>query len=163
MCVCVCVCAIDSYWTRQLFIVHAAIGACRAVWVPGQDLATPHLMCNCGKRILSLHCTLYICLWTHMLYTDDHVSLRPVLVIWVRMLRNNLGNARVCPGLQAPMHAASEMDGNNARKLYKSNNTAIGNILITSSGLCKKVSIESQRKLFNDYCLQQFGKRRTSL
>ena len=31
------------------------IGACRAVWVPGQDLATPHLMHNCGKRILSLH------------------------------------------------------------------------------------------------------------
>ena len=29
------------------------IGACRAVWVPGQDLATPHLMRNCGKRILS--------------------------------------------------------------------------------------------------------------
>ena len=36
------------------------IGACRAVWVPGQDLATPHLMRNCGKRILSLHCTLYV-------------------------------------------------------------------------------------------------------
>ena len=33
----------------------ASIGACRAVWVPGQDLATPHLMRNCGKRILSLH------------------------------------------------------------------------------------------------------------
>ena len=37
------------------------IGACRAVWVPGQDLATPpHLMHNCGKRILSLHCMLYV-------------------------------------------------------------------------------------------------------
>ena len=40
----------------------SSISACRAVWVPGQDLATPHLMCNCGKRILSLHCTLYVCL-----------------------------------------------------------------------------------------------------
>ena len=30
------------------------IGACRALWVPGQDLAMPHLMCNCGKRIFSL-------------------------------------------------------------------------------------------------------------
>ena len=27
------------------------IGACRALWVPGQDLALPHLMCNCGKCI----------------------------------------------------------------------------------------------------------------
>ena len=26
-----------------------AIGACRAVWIPGQDLATPHLMRNCGS------------------------------------------------------------------------------------------------------------------
>ena len=36
------------------------IGDCRAVWVPGQDLATPHMMCNCRKRILSLHCMLYV-------------------------------------------------------------------------------------------------------
>ena len=36
------------------------IGAYRAVWVPGQDLATLHLMRNCGKHILSLHCMLYI-------------------------------------------------------------------------------------------------------
>ena len=79
------------------------IGACRAMWVPGQDLATPHLMCNCRKRILSLHCTLYIRLCTHMLYAGDHVSSHLVLMIWVRMIRNNLGNARVCPGMQAPM------------------------------------------------------------
>ena len=26
-----------------------ATGACRAVWVPGQDLAMPHLMSNCGS------------------------------------------------------------------------------------------------------------------
>ena len=32
-----------------------------------------------------------------------HVSSHPVLVIRVRIFRNNLGNARVCPGLQAPM------------------------------------------------------------
>ena len=36
------------------------IGGCRAVWVPGQDLATPHLMHNCRKRILSLRCMLYV-------------------------------------------------------------------------------------------------------
>ena len=40
---------------RQLMI----IGACRVVWVPGQDLTTPHLMRNCGKCILSLVSTLY--------------------------------------------------------------------------------------------------------
>ena len=79
------------------------IGACRAVWVPGQDLATLHLMHNCGKRILSLHCMLYICLCTHTLYAGDHVSSWPVLMIWVSMIRNNPGNARVCPSLQAPM------------------------------------------------------------
>ena len=55
---------------------------------PGQDLATPHFMRNCGKRILSLHCG----------------SSRPVFVIWVRMIQNNPGNARVFPDLQAPMH-----------------------------------------------------------
>ena len=57
------------------------IGACRAVWVPGQDLAMLHLMGNCGKRVLSLHCTLYVHLCTHMLYDGDHVSSHPVLVI----------------------------------------------------------------------------------
>ena len=31
--------------------VNIHIGACRAVWVPGQNLAVPHLMCNCRKRI----------------------------------------------------------------------------------------------------------------
>ena len=83
--------------------IARGIGTCRAVWVPGQDLATPHLMCNCGKCILSLHCTLYVSLCTHMLYAGDYVSLHPVLVIWVCMIRNNPGNARVCPGLQVPM------------------------------------------------------------
>ena len=91
-CVCVCVC------------VCVCIGTCRAVWVPGQDLATPHLMGNCGKRILSLHCMLYIRLCTHMLYAGDHMSLCLVLVIGVRMSRNNPGNAQVCLGLQAPIH-----------------------------------------------------------
>ena len=37
------------------------------------------------KRILSLHCTLYGRLCTHTLYAGDHVSSRPVLVIWVRI------------------------------------------------------------------------------
>ena len=31
------------------------------------------------------------------------MSSRPVLVIRVRMIRNDPGNARVCPGLRAPM------------------------------------------------------------
>ena len=35
--------------------MYYVIGTCRAVWVPGQDLAMPHLMRNCGKCILSLH------------------------------------------------------------------------------------------------------------
>ena len=73
------------------------------MWVPGQDLAMPHSMRNCGKRILSLHCTLYIRLCTHVLYAGDHVSSRPVLVIWVHMIRNNPGKAWLCLGLQAPM------------------------------------------------------------
>ena len=40
-----------------------------------------------------------------MLYADDIVSLRPVPVICMSadMIRNNPGNALVCPGLQAPM------------------------------------------------------------
>ena len=47
--------AAEGSWTA-----NADIGTCRAVCVPGQDLATPHLMRNCGKHILSLHCTLYV-------------------------------------------------------------------------------------------------------
>ena len=86
------------------------IGACRAVWVHGQDVATPHLMCNCRKHILSLHCTLYVRLCTLMLYAGDHVSLRPVLVIWVHMIQNNLDNARACLGLQAPMFVPRQLD-----------------------------------------------------
>ena len=49
------------------------IGACRAAWVPGQDLAMPNLMRNCINSILSLYCTLYACLCTHMLYAGDHI------------------------------------------------------------------------------------------
>ena len=51
--------------------------------------------------ILSLHCTLYIRLCMHILYAGDHMSSHPVLMIRVRMIQNNSGNARVCPGLQA--------------------------------------------------------------
>ena len=64
------------------------IGACRAVWVPRQDLAMLHLMRNCRKRILSLHCMLYVrpCKRKHAyaIYRGleaCHVSSRPVLVI----------------------------------------------------------------------------------
>ena len=64
------------------------IGACRAEWVPGQNLVTPHLMRNCGSA-LPLHCTLYIRLYVR-LYVRKHAyaglrvrraSSHPVLVI----------------------------------------------------------------------------------
>ena len=65
-------------------ICPGTIGACRAVWVPGQDLAMPHLIRNC-RSVLSLHCRLYV-----RLYVRKHAyaglracraSSRPVLVI----------------------------------------------------------------------------------
>ena len=60
------------------------IGACRAGWVPGQDLATLHLMHNCGS-ILSLHCMLYVRLYvrkhTYAGLRACHASSRPVLTI----------------------------------------------------------------------------------
>ena len=64
--------------------VCMTIGACGAGWVSGQDLATPHLIRNCGS-VLSLHCTLYV-----RLYVRKHAyaglkacrtSSRPVLAI----------------------------------------------------------------------------------
>ena len=43
------------------------IGASRAVWVSGQDLATPHLIRNCRKRICHYTiCYTYVC--THICY-----------------------------------------------------------------------------------------------
>ena len=81
---------------------HPHIGACRAAWEPGQDLATLHLMRNCGKRILSQHCTLYVhllmcvCKHTYAIYGVFESGPHD-------MSLNNPGNARVCPGLQVPM------------------------------------------------------------
>ena len=72
---------------------HRRLQSCT---VPGQELAMPHLMCNCGKRTLLLHCTPYVRLCTHMLYAGDHVSSHPVLVIWVCTIQNNPSNARAC-------------------------------------------------------------------
>ena len=64
--------------------VCACIGACRAVWVPGQDLAAAHFNRNCGS-VLSLHCILYVRLYVHKhAYAGlraRSVSSRPVLVI----------------------------------------------------------------------------------
>ena len=83
-------------------LVH--IGACRPVWVPGQDLATLHLMHNCGTYFVTTLCA--ICTSVRGAYAGLRaccVSSRLVLVIRVHMLRNNPGNSRVCPGLQAPM------------------------------------------------------------
>ena len=69
----------------EVGLIHViTIGACRAEWVPGQILGTPHLMFDCGS-VLSLHCTLYI-----RLYVRKHAyaglracraSSHPVLVI----------------------------------------------------------------------------------
>ena len=51
----------------------------------------------------------YVCVRI-MLYAGDHVSSCLVLVIWVCMIRNNPGNAWVCPGLQAPMVRPGDRD-----------------------------------------------------
>ena len=81
-------------------------------------MATPNLMHNYGKRILSLHCTLYVRLCTHMLYAGDHVSSRPVLVIGVRMIRNNPGNARACRRL-CPVSSSFSYVGSESESGYK--------------------------------------------
>ena len=40
----------------------SSIGSCRAVGVPGQDLATLYSVCNnCGYHILSTVCYTYVC------------------------------------------------------------------------------------------------------
>ena len=85
------------------FYAAVNIGACRAVWVPSQDLATLYFMCNYGKCILSQNCALsiHLCVGKHALLYRGSSHL--ILMIWVRMVRNNPGNAQVCPGLQAPM------------------------------------------------------------
>ena len=46
-----CTHAARIYCKWLIFCKPRVIGACRAVWVPGQDLATLHLMRNCGKRV----------------------------------------------------------------------------------------------------------------
>ena len=80
-----------TYDKIYLFIflsVTYTIGACRAVWVPRQDLATPGFDEQL-QHILSLHCTLYLrpCVRKHA-YTiyrglgASHMSSRLVLVIW---------------------------------------------------------------------------------
>ena len=51
--------------------------------------------------VITVHCTyVCVCVSTHMLY---RWSSGLVLVIWVCMIQNNPGNARVCQDLQAPM------------------------------------------------------------
>ena len=61
------------------------------------------------QRILSLHYTLYVyvraCVSMHMLYIWGSGSMPRVFASGPRDMRtrNNPGNARVCPGLQAPM------------------------------------------------------------
>ena len=41
-------------------LTPSCVGACRAVWVPGQDLVAPHLMHNCGKHICH-YMYMYVC------------------------------------------------------------------------------------------------------
>ena len=96
------------WWQSQLNRV--AIGTCGAEWVPVQNLATPHLMRNCGS-VLSLHCMLYVRLYmrkhAYAGLRAHHASSR-VWSLWYEyaMLPNNPGNAQACPGLQVPMRAA---------------------------------------------------------
>ena len=63
-----------------VIIWFISIGAYRVVWVPGQDLATGCIWCTIAESVLVT--TLYP-IHTYMLYTGDHMSLRPILVIWV--------------------------------------------------------------------------------
>ena len=72
----------------------SSIGACRAVWVPGQDLATPRIWCAIAESYFVT--TLYAIRTSYAIEGACHVSSRPVLLIGVRMLRNNPGNARAC-------------------------------------------------------------------
>ena len=74
-----------------------SIGTCRAVWVPREDLAMPHLMHNCGKCILSLYVRLCMCKNAWICYIGVFTS-GPR-----NMSTHDSGNAQVCPGLQAPM------------------------------------------------------------
>ena len=55
----------------------------------------PPIFCSSQSLIMKLH---------HIFaMVGDHVSLRPVLVIWVCMIRNNPDSTQVCLGLQAHM------------------------------------------------------------
>ena len=93
-------------WTMDTVPAWVNIGAFRAVWVHEQDLATPNLMqLRKAYFVTTLYAIRYVCsrIYIYMLYTGDHVSSRPVLMIWVRMVQNNSGNAHVCRDLQAPM------------------------------------------------------------
>ena len=64
------------------------------MWVPGQDLATPHLMRNCGKPFLSLHCALY---GTDM--CNIGVFACPVLCDM------SMHDSKQCPGMVGPAGA----------------------------------------------------------
>ena len=94
--------------------IYMNIGACRAVGVPDKTWLR-RIWCAIAESVCS-HYTVrytYVCacvryISTHMLYRRSggmgaHFFARLVLVIWVRMIRNNPGNTRVCPGLQAPI------------------------------------------------------------
>ena len=80
---------------------------CRAVWVHYRArVGYAAFDAQLWKRICH-YTVLYVCLCVRKhVYAGLRaccVSSRPVLVIRVHTLQNNLGNALVCPGLQAPM------------------------------------------------------------
>ena len=106
-----------SHSMHELYIaILQHMGACRAVWVPGQNLAMPHLMHNCGKHnslwlfvtiLYAIRTSVYayaIC-WLPRVFAGPVLVIR-VLVSQTRALGSGfarLGNARVCPALQAPL------------------------------------------------------------
>ena len=86
-----------------MYQIVCNIGACRVVWVPGQDLAKPHLMCNCGKRILLLLCMQYVhlCVSKHayviwLVTTCLHVCSSWYEYAWFEVTRAMAWYARAC-------------------------------------------------------------------
>ena len=93
-----------SYWTTHVGI-SSSFNHRRLQNRVGtqQDLATPHLMHNCGKRILLLHCKPYVCLcvcehayaiW--LVTTCLHVRFSWYEYTWFEITRAMPGYARVC-------------------------------------------------------------------
>ena len=82
------------------------VGACRAVWVPGQDLVTLHLMSNCGSvfcHYTVCYTDIWACVSTLMLYRGSGRHAMCLCVrsswyeyAWFEITRAMPGYARVC-------------------------------------------------------------------